>query len=259
MLNSLERVQSPVVQPTLGDARIRVAAVDDDECFRDMLRNELSEQGFEVDLYPDAFAVLEHFHHVAEADVLIIDWSLPKLSGIDMLAQLRRLGVTVPALILTGKPLAMNEAAALDRGAIDYVDKAKGSAVLVRRLRLAVQLKTPEQCREKHFRHGRLTLKPHVSRAFWNDIDLNLTVGEFRIVQLLARNAGRHVSYREIYDCLHYPGFIAGTGDEGYRTNVRSGIRRIRGKFRACDPDFAEIENYTSFGYVWRGADDEQE
>jgi two-component system response regulator ChvI len=81
-------------------------------------------------------------------------------------------------------------------------------------------------------------------------------VGEYKIVQLLASNVGRHVSYRAIYDRVHYEGFIAGTGDHGYRSNVRSVIKRIRNKFRALDPTFSEIENYQSFGYCWGKPED---
>ncbi|KAK6020257.1 hypothetical protein OSTOST_14091 [Ostertagia ostertagi] len=104
---------------------------------------------------------------------------------------------------------------------------------------------------EGNFHCGRLLLKPAVSRAFWDETDLNLTVTEFKIVHALASNIGSYVSYRSVYDCMHYVGFIAGSGENGYRTNVRSCIKRIRNKFRAIDPDFSEIENYQSFGYRW--------
>jgi two-component system, OmpR family, response regulator ChvI len=82
-------------------------------------------------------------------------------------------------------------------------------------------------------------------------VDVGLTIGEYKIVHLLASNAGRYVTHRVIYDRLTYEGFIAGVGNTGYRTNVRSAIKRIRNKFRACDPGFGEIENYTAFGYCW--------
>jgi hypothetical protein len=52
--------------------------------------------------------------------------------------------------------------------------------------------------------------------------------------------------------CVHYEGFIAGSGPDGYRANVRSAIKRIRNKFRDLDPTFDKIENYTGFGYCWR-------
>ena len=94
-------------------------------------------------------------------------------------------------------------------------------------------------------------LKPGVSRAHWDDNDVHLTLTEFKIVHLLASNIGSFVTYRAVYDCMHYVGFIAGSGENGYRTNVRSCIKRIRNKFRAVDPSFAEIDNYQSFGYRW--------
>jgi len=90
-----------------------------------------------------------------------------------------------------------------------------------------------------------------MSRAYWNDSDMSLTKGKYKIVHLLVSNVGRYVTYRAIYDRLHYEGFIAGSGDDGYRGNVRSAIKRIRNKFRDLDPDFAEIENYTACGYRW--------
>jgi two-component system response regulator ChvI len=99
---------------------------------------------------------------------------------------------------------------------------------------------------------GKLLLRPDVGRAYWQDADLDLTLGEYNIVHMLASNLGRYVTYRAIYDRLHYEGFIAGSGPDGYRANVRSAIKRIRNKFRDLDPTFDKIENYTGFGYCWR-------
>ena len=59
------------------------------------------------------------------------------------------------------------------------------------------------------------------------------------------------MTYREIYDALHYRGFVAGCGEDGYKMNVRAAIKRIRRKFEALDPTFGRIQNYTSFGYLW--------
>jgi len=52
---------------------------------------------------------------------------------------------------------------------------------------------------------------------------------------------------------VHSAGFIAGSGEDGYRTNVRSSMKRIRNKFRAIDDAFNEIENFPAFGYRWQG------
>src|SRR5712671_698075 len=83
---------------------------------------------------------------------------------------------------------------------------------------------------------GKLRLNPETSRAYWNRVDVGLTFGEYKIVNLLASNVGRYVTYRAVYDRLHYEGFIAGDGANGYRANVRSAIKRIRNKFRDLDP-----------------------
>ena len=101
---------------------------------------------------------------------------------------------------------------------------------------------------------GKLVLNPNVSRAYWNDSDVGLTLVEYNIVHLLASKAGRWVTYRAIYDRVHYEGFIGGSGEDGYRTNVRGVIRRIRKKFLQCDKTFAEIDNFVGLGYRWAKA-----
>jgi two-component system response regulator ChvI len=50
---------------------------------------------------------------------------------------------------------------------------------------------------------------------------------------------------------VHYEGFIGGSGEDGYRINVRGAIKRMRKKFLQCDETFAEIENFVGLGYRW--------
>jgi hypothetical protein len=97
---------------------------------------------------------------------------------------------------------------------------------------------------------GKLVLQN--SRGFWNGTDLDLTAGEYRIIELLAFRPGQYFTYRVIYDRLRHQGFVSGRGPNGYRVNLRSAFKRIRNKFRAFDPTFQEIENHTGFGYRWR-------
>ena len=230
---------------------IRVVAVDGNETYRDMLSNELPEQGFAVTAFPDTQAILAAPDLLSAADLMVLEWGLSPNSGLDLLRQLRRQGVSLPIVFLTHRFLANSEALALGHGAIDFIDKSRGVAILALRLRICACLKVPRPERGKVLQLGRLLLKPHISRAFWEGIDVNLTLGEFKIVNLLASNADHHISYREIYDALRHHGFIAGCGENGYRTNVRSAIKRARRKFEALDPAFDRIQNYTAFGYIW--------
>jgi two-component system, OmpR family, response regulator ChvI len=99
---------------------------------------------------------------------------------------------------------------------------------------------------------GPLELHPELMRATWKGADLDLTLTEFNIVYLLASRSGEYVTYRAVYDCVHGVGFVAGSGEDGFRANVRSSIKRIRIKFRAVDHRFHEIENFAAVGYCWR-------
>jgi len=83
-------------------------------------------------------------------------------------------------------------------------------------------------------------------------MEVDLTVSELKLVVLIASNVDRCVPYREIHDGIHYEGFVAGSGEHGYRANVRSSVKRIRKKFRKYDPTFNEIRNCNGLGYCWR-------
>ncbi|MDZ5649603.1 response regulator transcription factor [Nitrospirillum sp. BR 11828] len=242
----------------------RVVLVDDDEAFREAATGELEDLGFTVTGFPDAKSLIQYLTSAdgaglddSVADILVVDWCLERTLGIDLLPDLRRRGCRIPVIFLTGMSMPANETLALDRGAVDFIDKTRGMSVLARRIRLILQpptatAPTPTTKGGDEIVCGNLTLKPKVNRAFWRGRDVMLTVTEFSIVEFMVANLGEHVTYRAIYDRVHWSGFIAGSGEDGYRTNVRSSIKRIRSKFNAIDRGFAEIENFAAFGYRWR-------
>lgn len=244
------KVAPPILPCSEPDAPIQIVAVDADDCFRSTLSSELTRQGFSVATFADSPSVLEAIDTVSAADLVVLDWNLPSASGLALLQQLRRANVTTPVVFLTRSSFTTNETLALENGAVDFIAKSRGFSILAQRLRIVAGTKEREPQRDQAITLGKLLLRPLVSRAFWNGIDLDLTVGEFKIVTLLANNAGRHVTCREIYDALRYRGFVAGCGDNGYKTNVRSAIRRIRRKFEACDPAFAKVCNDAALGYI---------
>ena len=232
---------------------IRVLLIKDDAIDRGFLAHELSKQGLAVQTVaslagaPDA---------VGDADVIVLCGRADN-SSIDLLSKLYRLGLNVPVVLLTDQASPAHECLALDEGASDVMCKTRGSEVLARRLQAVVKTfgRTDKPRAGGRMICGKLLLRPDVSRAYWKDADLGLTLGEYNIVYLLASNVGRYVTYRAIYDRLHYEGFIAGDGADGYRANVRSAIKRIRNKFRSLDPTFDEIKNYNGFGYCWKKPD----
>src|SRR5216684_210380 len=230
---------------------IRVLLIEDGVIDRGFLTDELSKQGFAVQTVaslpgaPDA---------ARDADVIVLHCNRAKNSSIDLLVKLHRLGFNIPVVLLTGEAPPAHECLALDKGAVDVICKSRGSEVLGRRLKGAVKAsnRTDQLQSDESMICGKLVLRPDVSRAYWDDADLGLTLGEYKIVHLLASNVGSFVTYRAVYDRLQHKGFIAGDGANGYQANVRSAIKRIRNKFRDVDPTFDQIENYAGFGYCWK-------
>jgi two-component system, OmpR family, response regulator ChvI len=255
-----------VAMAASGQAELRrVVLVESDQYYREVLTFELLRQGFVVHAFADGASLLGSLATAVDADLAVLDWDLPTMPGTELLAQLRQHGVNLPVVFLAGKAIAGDnkealdayECMAFDQGAVDFIAKSRDRQVLVRRLRRVVELVKPKTdvSVEERVACGKLRLKPETSRAYWAGIDVGLTFGEYKLVHLLVSNAGSFVTYRSLYDRLHFQGFIAGSGTDGFRANVRSAIKRIRNKFRACDPTFDEIENYTGFGYCWRKSD----
>jgi len=243
---------------------VRILVVDDDPIIRETLSLNLEDQGFEVEGLPSGEALLEHLDSGATADLILLDWKMGKLSGLDTLREMRRKGGEIPVIFLTSLTDQIYEEAALATGALDFVDKSRSFSILLHRVRTVLAGRRPPREAEPagtatngdgpadSARIGRLTLDPDVGRAYWRDHLVPLTLTEFQIVHALAASAGRDLRYRDIYDLVHGDGFHAGAAGDGYRANVRGFIKRIRRKFEDMDESFSEIENYPGFGYRWR-------
>jgi two-component system response regulator ChvI len=215
------------------------------------LADKLSQQGIVVQTVASLAGASDA---ACDADVIVLHCKRVNISSIELLGKLRALGLDIPAVLLTGEAAPAYECLALDKGAIDVILTSRGPDVLARRLKGVVKAsRRVDSPRSNGFMIcGKLLLRPDISRAYWKGVDVGLTLGEYNIVHLLASNVGLYMTYRAIYDRLHYEGFIAGSGADGYRTNVRSALKRIRNRFRALDPTFDHIENYAGFGYCWK-------
>ena len=250
-----ESTSSTPVQPAGGTgSEPRIVLVEDDTLFRELVETELVIQGFAVLAFSDAESLLAAGDVVSSADAIVLDWQLPGLSGVELFAELQRRGIDNPVIFLTAYPLVENERRAFLAGAADFIDKTRGFDVLVRRLNLVVNAVPGARVQRRLERRGRLLLNPVEGRAFWDDVDVALTLGEYRIVELLARRSPAPATYREIHEQIRHQAGAAATADE-CRLNARSDVRRIRVKFTACDPSFDQIENYQAMGYVWKTAE----
>lgn len=232
--------------------------VDDDDDYREMLTFTLLDAGFKVRAVSSGPAALEHLASGGSPDVILLDWRMPGMNGLEALNELRARGILTPVILLTGFADQQYEEAALRAGAVDFIDKSRRSQILLRRVELISEAARagaggPLGQSSPAERLGPLELRFDINRARWNGRTVDLTLTEFQIVSRLVLARGKDVSYRDIYDLVHGKDFSAGHGADGYRVNVRSFIKRIRNKFREIDPDFNQIQNFARFGYRWIG------
>ncbi len=240
------------------DAVPRIWIIDDDNLFLGSICHNLQDKGYDVETFLNGPAMLDRLADGVDVDILLLDWKMPDMNGIDVLREVRQQGAEVPVIFLTVLSEQIYEEAALLGGAVDFIEKSRSFAIVQRRIELILQgtrgINGEEHGgqAETELTIGSLFLDVESRRAFWDGEPVDLTYSEFSMVHTLAEKANKDVPYRDIYDVVRGRGFQAGQGDEGYRANVRSSIKRIRQKFREIDSSFDLIENYPGFGYRWR-------
>ncbi|WP_068436061.1 response regulator transcription factor [Magnetospirillum sp. XM-1] len=242
----------------MGSEAALIGIVDDDPLFRETLAGNLGDAGYGVRAWADGEDFLEAMARDEQPDLLLLDWKMPGLNGIEVLRRMRAAQIALPVIFLTVLSDQIFEEAALLGGAVDFIEKSRSFTILERRIQLILGRgkTTGPEAEAATIRQGELGLDADSRRAQWRGRPVDLTVNEFAMVQALAAKAGRDISYRELYDAGRGKGFHGGAGEDGYRTNVRAAIKRIREKFKAVDPDFEQIGNYPGFGYVWQAERD---
>jgi two-component system response regulator ChvI len=243
-------------------SRGHILIVDDDALFLESVSTNLVEAGFSADTFTDGGSVLRYLAEES-ANIMLLDWKMPGMTGIEVLQRLRTNGITIPVIFLTVLSDQIFEEAGLVGGAVDFVEKARSFSILLRRIELILSgNKISRQAsglpdNGDFRRYGHLSMRHDCRRAIWKNNPVELTLTEFDIVSALSEQPGADVSYRKLYDIVHGEGFAAGDGEIGYRTNVRAFIKRIRQKFRDVDPTFSQIKNYPGFGYRWLDGSEE--
>src|SRR5262244_3482695 len=165
--------------------------IDDDDLFRESLGLNLVDEGYQVTSLGNGRDALAYLEDGGAADVVLLDWRMPNLTGIEVLRRMRRAGITIPVIFLTVLSDDIYEEAALAGGAVDFIDKSRRLPILLKRLRLITEGTRPvtEEARKSpagNIMHlDQLELRFDTNRASWKSALLDLTLTEFKIVALL--------------------------------------------------------------------------
>jgi two-component system response regulator ChvI len=230
-----------------------IALVDDDRNILTSVSIALQAEGFVTRVYTDPVAALKAFTD-KEPDLGVFDIKMPHMDGIELLRRLREFS-NIPVIFLTSKDDELDEALGLAMGADDYISKPFSQRLLIARIRALLRRQelakgssnTSENEPEPMLlERGRLLMDPARHKVLWGGKDVILTVTEFLILEALAQRPGVVKTRNQLLDVAYQ--------DDVYvddRT-IDSHIKRMRRKFRACDPEFDAIETLYGAGYKFQ-------
>ncbi|TLQ47824.1 response regulator transcription factor [Streptomyces marianii] len=187
-----------------------VLVVDDDAAIRRSLARGLRLNGFSVELVEDGPRALRRIGD-GPLDAIVLDISMPGLSGIEVCSTLRAEGNDVPVLMLSALDETADRIAGLQVGADDYLVKPFALQELLLRLRALLRRRPPE--RSGRLRAGPLTIDLTAREAQLDGALLPLTRREFELLSTLARNAGLVLTRDQLLDRVW-----------GYDFDVRTGV-----------------------------------
>ncbi|RIH88064.1 Response regulator MprA [Calidithermus terrae] len=220
----------------------RILVIDDDPSVRNFLKRGLSYEGYAVDLAESGEAGLNQARD-RYPDLVILDWMMPGMDGVEVLRRLRAADEKLPVIMLTAKDAPEDQIKGLDTGADDYVTKPISFDVLVARIRSLLRRHQAEAPTVLRFADLEMNTEAFTVRR--GERNISLTSLEFRLLQTFLENPERVMSKELILDK------VWGTDFFGDVNVVEVYVKQIRQKLEAGgEPRL--IQTIRGAGYVLR-------
>ena len=221
---------------------MRILVVEDEPGIAQFLKQGLEEESFAVDVAEDGNQGL-YMALTGEYDLLLLDWMLPGVSGIEVCRQFRKSFADTPVIFLTAKDTVQETIFGLQAGANDYIKKPFHFDELLERVR--VQLR-PRSGEHEQFTLGNITLDTTLHQVFKNGKQVHLTQKEFALLEYLMRNKGKVCRRTRIIESVWDIHFQYNTGIIDVYINAIRKKLDLQG-----DEDY--IQTVRGVGYVVRG------
>ncbi len=207
--------------------RDKILVIEDDKNISSLIRTILSTNGYEVITASHGSEALSMIaSHCPE--LLVLDLGLPDMDGVELIESVRRWS-NVPIIVVSARSYERDKVQALDLGADDYVTKPFSSDELLARIRVAMRhtrMSTGSLSADTgRFTAGELTIDYDKHQVLIAGENCRLTQNEYRIVALLARCAGRVLTYDYILRQLWGP--QSKGGNQILRVNMANIRRKI--------------------------------
>jgi two-component system copper resistance phosphate regulon response regulator CusR len=169
--------------------QMRIFLAEDETAIAAFLKDGLEEEGFAVDVATNGRAALEMaMTNLNEYDIMLLDWMMPGVSGIEICRSIRKENNTIPVIFLTAKDTVDDTIFGLEAGANDYLKKPFAFEELLARIKVQLRNKTGEQ---NIFETGGIVLNTEVHQVTKNGTPVELTQKEFALLEYLLRNKGK--------------------------------------------------------------------
>lgn len=195
---------------------MKILVAEDDGNMRKILKLYLQKEGYDVECVSDGEEVLNYFEEKT-ADVLLLDWMMPKKDGIETCRELRLMKIPVKIIMLTAKTTSENEFHGLSIGADDYIRKPFDMKVLLIRIKKLCHIET-----ELYFKDILLNQAAH--EVYIGENRIELTKKEFDLLFYFMSNQNLVLSREKILDS------VWGIDYDGDIRTVDTHIRRLRKK-----------------------------
>lgn len=182
-----------------------VLIVEDEAALMTMLRYNLEKQGFRVEEAGDGEEALSRITEL-KPDMVLLDWMLPHLSGIEVCRQIRRRPATreLPVIMITARSEDQDAVRGLNTGADDYVTKPFSTEALVARMR-ALMRRSNTVAAKGELRFHDIVLDLAAHRIIRNGRQLHLGPTEYRLMEFLMQRPRRVFSREELLDAIWGP------------------------------------------------------
>jgi DNA-binding response OmpR family regulator len=203
-----------------------ILLVEDDPKLSKFIAAELSLDGYQVTVANngiDGLAIARDQH----PDLLILDWMLPEMSGLDICIRLRKTGVQIPIIMLTAKDEITDRVTGLNAGADDYLVKPFSIEELLARIQARLRRMSPEVVDSLQF--ADLTLNRLTREVYRANQRIELTAKEFDLLEFMLRHPHQVLTREQILESVWGYDFM------GESNIIEVYIRALRIKLEASN------------------------
>lgn len=220
----------------------RILLVEDDTKLGCFIEEELILEGYQVTVAHNGLDGLTMARNI-QPDLLILDWMLPGISGLDLCLRLRSTGIQVPIIMLTAKDEIPDRVAGLNAGADDYVTKPFSIEELLARVKARLRRLQNEDA--DRFQFEDLTLNRLTREVYRQGKIVELTAKEFDLLEYLLRHPRQVITREQILEKVWGYDFM------GESNIIEVYIRALRLKIEVSNPKRL-LHTVRGVGYVLR-------